>query len=218
MTRRPSRRDLLTMLSLGAGAAALPAGAFSSPLGALARTVTTAAGAPRRMVFIDIPNGVTPDANGYNDFATAGSNPTSFTLGTLTRALEPLRDELVILDNLEMRGASGDTHFGGIKALLTGRWPNGGAMGTASNISLDLYLAEKLGRVLTPRFPSLNLGVQTDSITRSYQANGTPVPPNQDPYDVYRSLFSGITGGSAGPDAALLRRLARRQSVLDSVA
>lgn len=220
---KPTRRDLLTMLTLGAGAGmfALSGSARGSPLSSILDSVLTATGAPKRIVFIDVPNGVTPGdngvSNGYDEFVKAGPTPSEYSLGVLTQPLEPLREELVLIDNLEMKNWAGDTHFGGIKTLLTGRWPSD-PKGPAAHMSIDLYLAEKLGKVLTPAFPSINLGVQSHSITRSYRMDGTPVPPNQDPYEVYKQMFSGLTSGGTAPDPLALHRLGRRKSVLDFVA
>jgi hypothetical protein len=55
-----------------------------------------------------------------------------------------------------------------------------------------------------------------DSVTYSYGADGTGVPSNNDPLNIYTRVF-GALDPAGGPDPALLRRLARRQSVLDSV-
>jgi hypothetical protein len=66
--------------------------------------------------------------------------------------------------------------------------------------------------------------VQTDGDGHSRLADGTPVAPNEDPYDGYKKLFAGLVAPTApvsqtpeAPDPAVVGRLARRQSVLDYV-
>ncbi|HET9930398.1 MAG TPA: DUF1552 domain-containing protein, partial [Polyangiaceae bacterium] len=85
--------------------------------------------------------------------------------------------------------------------------------GWGSGISLDQYLAQKLNPMTT--FKSLQVGVHVrDTEVRariSYLAADQPVPPREDPQDVYNALFGAVTGG-AGPSQRLL---AQRKSVFD---
>jgi hypothetical protein len=59
------------------------------------------------------------------------------------------------------------------------------------------------------------MGCMCDGVTYSYAADGTGVPSNSDPVNVYGKIFAAL--GPTAADATLMRRLARRQSVLDVV-
>ena len=198
-----SRRELLQALTVGAGSLAFARrGLAATPV------------LPRRIVFFPIANGVTD----YSDFASAGAMPSTFTLGPFTAQLEKLglRDQLVLIDNLEMKRAveNVDTHFCGMTQVLTGPYPADHMTQRSAHVSLDQYLAKTLAPS-TP-FGELYMGTMCDSLSYSYLADGTSVPPNSNPLDVYAKVFGSLNPN--GADAALRKRLARRRTVLDSVA
>ena len=72
--------------------------------------------------------------------------------------------------------------------------------GWGSGQSLDQYLAGKLAPPTT--FKSLQLGVHVrDTEVRariSYAARRQPIPPREDPKDVFAALFGTTTGGTPG--------------------
>ena len=217
--RHITRRNLLATLAVGAGGIA----AFDAPLrrwlipnadAAPASTLPLA-----RVVFMAFSHGLPDDSNGRTDFSVYGGSPTNYTLGMLTAPLMPLMNEMTIVDSLSMYvpHIGDDTHLLGTVQLLTGLYPPQFANGVSSNISIDQYLGQKVGTVVTPGLPNLVLGVQSDGLTYSYADDGSPVTGIDDPYAVYSKLFSSLQSGSTGPSAAMLDRLARRKSVLDSV-
>jgi len=118
----------------------------------------------------------------------------------------------------------GGLHQKGIGGLFTGAQLQSGALfvdgcgqtaGWANGISVDQELAKTLA-VGTP-IKSLELGVRaTENDVQgriSYAGPGAPLPPMNDPSEVFQRLFSGF--GQNTDQLAELR--ARRQSVLDTV-
>jgi hypothetical protein len=207
-----SRRALLQALTVGAGALAFGNGR-PGEIVRPARAEPTAT--PKRLIIFPIANGVIDHA----DFGTPGASPTSFTLGPMLAPLEAagLRNDLVCLGNLEMRRPIHlDTHFGGLVQLLTGTQPVSAAPegDRSSHESLDQYAGPIVSRGLN--WPSLYMGTMCNIRTYSYAKDGSGIPADSDPKNVYKNVFGSLmTGGP--PDPAILRRLARRQSVLDHV-
>ncbi|HEX6767408.1 MAG TPA: DUF1552 domain-containing protein, partial [Polyangiaceae bacterium] len=68
-------------------------------------------------------------------------------------------------------------------------------------------------------FKSLQLGVHVrDTEVRAriaYRASNQPIPPREDPKDVFSALFGGTTGMPGMPDPAAERLRLQRQSVFD---
>src|SRR5262249_44614352 len=89
--------------------------------------------------------------------------------------------------------------------------------GWGSGQSLDQYLVGRLQPNTT--FPSLQVGVHVrDTEVRariSYAGADMPIPPREDPQDVFATLF-GMSSGSGTPDPALMRLWAQRKSVFDA--
>jgi BMFP domain-containing protein YqiC len=92
--------------------------------------------------------------------------------------------------------------------------PHPGSGGFRNTISLDQYIAERIGH--QTRFPSLTLGVNVQQGVRSlsWTASGVLIPCEEKASDVFKRLF--VQGTPAEVDAQL-RRLAQGQSVLDAV-
>lgn len=92
--------------------------------------------------------------------------------------------------------------------------PHPGSGGFRNTISLDQYIAERIGH--ETRFPSLTLGVNVQQGQRSlsWTASGALIPCEEKPSDVFRRMF---VQGSPAEVAAQLRRLERGQSILDAV-
>lgn len=205
---RLDRRDLIKTLAVGAGTVALadarPGRAQSAAL-------------PKRVVFIYTPNGVPEHGPGYDELAKMNGSPSDFTLGEMTaEPLGPYKSKMVVAESIRMFEQRGDTHIGGYAQGLTGK-PLDSQM-RATNLSIDQYLADKVGRAATPKWPLLNIAMQASGASRL--ADGTVARANMNPYDVYSKLFDGLMTGtptSEGPDPRVLDRLARRKSVLDAV-
>jgi hypothetical protein len=89
--------------------------------------------------------------------------------------------------------------------------------GWGSGQSLDQYLAGRLSPPTT--FKSLQLGVHVrDAEVRgriSYSAADQPLPPRENPRDVFSALFGAATPTPNAPNAALERPWAQRKSVFD---
>ncbi|MSU67865.1 MAG: hypothetical protein CK548_06925 [Opitutia bacterium] len=92
--------------------------------------------------------------------------------------------------------------------------PHPGSGGFRNTISLDQYIAERIGH--ETRFPSLTLGVNVQQGQRSlsWTAAGALIPCEEKPSDVFRRMF---VQGSPAEVAAQLRKLERGQSILDAV-
>ncbi len=92
--------------------------------------------------------------------------------------------------------------------------PHPGSGGFRNTISLDQYIAERIGP--ETRFPSLTLGVNVQQGQRSlsWTGSGVLIPCEEKPSDVFKKLF--VQGSPAEVDAQL-RKLAQGQSILDAV-
>ena len=184
---------------------------------------------PTRLVVFMTPNGT------RNSMFWPTGSETNFQLGTLVTPLEPWKSKLVFprgirlnpsLQNGALGGTLGSEHARGTGGLLTARPLNSGTefesfgnttSGWGSGQSIDQYLAERLAPPTTHK--SLQLGVHVrDAEVRariSYSASNMPIPPRENPTDVFAALFGNMTGGGDMPDPALERLRAQRQSVFD---
>lgn len=193
-----------------------------------ARRVEGQTATPTRLVVMHTPNGTR-----NNMFWPTGSE-TSFTLPALTQPLEPHIPKLLFvkgirlcdaLQNGALGGTLGSEHARGTGGLLTGRPLNSGSQfksfgnttsGWGSGQSLDQYLVDRLNPP-TPH-KSLQVGVHVrDTEVRariSYRASNQPIPPREDPKDVFTALFGNMMPGGMS-DAALERLWAQRKSVFD---
>ncbi len=93
--------------------------------------------------------------------------------------------------------------------------PHPGSGGFRNTISLDQYIAERIGHLT--RFPSLNLGVNVQQGVRSlaWTGSGALIPCEEKPSEVFRRLF---LQGSPSETETQVRRLDLGRSILDSVA
>jgi len=187
-----NRRALLR----GLGATALLA-----PFAQLTSLRSARAAAPKRAMFVYVPDGCIPAI-----WHPTGSE-TSFTLPVMSAPLQPIQDKLVFLKGLTMY-AGGATHEGGIAKVLTG----------VSAKSLDVFLGEQIG-TSTP-FRSLQLGVgatfQNGSGSMSYVGEGQPVNPEDDPTNAFSRVFGSVASASGNDDAAAKLLQRQKQSVLDA--
>ncbi|HEV2393572.1 MAG TPA: DUF1552 domain-containing protein [Verrucomicrobiae bacterium] len=93
--------------------------------------------------------------------------------------------------------------------------PHPGRGGFRNTISLDQFIAERIGHLT--RFPSLNLGVNVQQGARSlaWTSSGVLIPCEEKASDVFKRMF--IQGTKDETDAQV-RRLELGQSILDAVA
>jgi hypothetical protein len=188
--------------------------------------------APTRFVVFSTPNGA------RNSLFWPSGSETDFSLPMFTAPLESFKDRLLFLRGIRLNdslqngalgGTVGSEHARGTGGMLTARPLKSGTeflsfgnttSGWGTGQSLDQYLAEHLAPPTT--FPSLQVGVHVrDSEVRariSYAGAEQPVPPREDPADVFDALFGNLPmeGGDADTeDPALARLRAQRRSVFD---
>lgn len=165
-------------------------------------------GAKRLAVFFS-PNGTIPSKLG----TTGSGTGFDFAAGSILEPLSALKDQLIVMRNLEFKNAT--NHEGGMKAMLTG---DGNASSPSKGMSVDQFIAKEIGA--QSRFGSMEFGVQTSAwgagvqTRMSYLAPDQFASPDDDPASAYRRLFGSapVGGGDAEP---VDRRLARRLSILD---
>jgi len=161
---------------------------------------------PRRMFAICNNLGLLPE-NFFPTEAGAGYTPSPY-----LELLKEHRSDLTVFS-----GVSHPEVDGGHPAdncFLTAA-PHPGSGGFRNTISLDQYIAERIGHLT--RFPSLNLGVNVQQGVRSlaWTGSGVLIPCEETPSDVFRRLF---LQGSAAETEKQVRRLELGRSILDSVA
>ncbi len=222
-----SRRGFLR--GLGA-AVALPALESFRPLlaaGAERAIATTASGAPLRMAFLYIPNGVNMDL--WRPKGTTAS----YKLGETFKPVEALRDHFQVFSGFEQKNASGGQdgagdHARGVASFLT----SARALKTAGSdiklgVSVD-QVAANAAQNLT-RLASLELSAegvrksgQCDSgyscayqFNLSWRSEDQPMTPESNPRAVFERLFGAGTNKERA--ANLGQRYASKKSVLDFV-
>lgn len=200
---------------------------FDAMVPALAAPGASAAKSPVRLGFVYHPTGMimkqwTPAAEGA-----------AFEFTPTMKALEPFRENLVVLSGLaQVNGrALGDgpgDHAREGATWLTGVHPKKteGA-GIHCGVSADQIAARELGK--QTQLASLELGLESPSLaggcdsgyscaytnTVSWRSETTPLPVEFNPRTVFERLFGD--GDSTDP-AARLRLLEERRSILDYVA
>lgn len=209
-----SRRHFLQTLGVGAlGLSCLNT----------SRTLAQNKPLPKRFVLFFSPNGTIPEAWG-----TDGSE-TDFTFRRILEPLEPYRSKVCVLEGLDMKSTDvgpGDGHQKGMGHLFTGvELLPGDVKGGcdscppasfASGPSVDQVIARQIGK--DTRLSSLELGLSVgggeDAWTRMiYRDRGQPLPPEQDPVQVFERVFAGLEQDPFGVE----RRKALKKSVLDFV-
>jgi hypothetical protein len=192
---RLSRRTLLRGSSLAA-TAAIPLLDAERVFG----QATT--GAPTRLVIFTTPNGTRA-----NSFWPTGTE-TNFTLNTFTSVLQSLKSKLTFLKGVQLNAAvqargAGSMHARGTGGMLTARPLGAGSFrsfagntsGWGTGQSIDQYLVTRLAPP-TP-FKSFHVGVHVrDTEVRariSYSGANQPIPPREDPKDVFSALFAGAS-------------------------
>lgn len=191
-----------------------------------ARGQDAPAAGPKRLVLLYNPNGTIPDAF----WPAAGASEVDFTLGSILEPLAAFKDRMLLLRGLdiavaEAAGLPGGPHQRGIGGLFTGSELQTGTMadgdgslaGWANGTSIDQEVVHRLNPPTL--LPSLELGVratQADVMARiSYSGPGSPVPPMNDPREVFQRLNSGFVNDLAGPEQAAARE--QRRLVMSAV-
>lgn len=211
---RLSRRQLLA----GAGglAVALP---LMGSLSAQADPVRP----PKRLLLMYTANGVIPDAW----WPAPGPSESEFQLAAIHEPLAPFKDRLLLFTGVDLKVALsgvGGLHQRGIGGLFTNQTLQEGTAfvdgcgqtsGWANGISVDQEVAKHIGQGTL--FTSLELGVRAlDNDVQgriAYAGPGRPLPPMNEPREVYDRLFATLGPGGGPVDELLFRR----RSVLDTV-
>lgn len=217
-----SRRNFIRGLGL---CVALPAFESLYPLSAAA--ARAAAGVPKRMAFVYVPNGMIPSAwwpqGEGRDFTLAGS----------LQPLEPWRSHIQVIAGLDNRSADAEADGAGDHARASGTFLTGvrikktAGSDIHAGISIDQVAAGQIGHLT--RFPSLEL--TCDDVRKSgdcdsgyacaYEYNlawrspTQPLAPEPNPRLAFERLF-----GAGSPDervANLKRRQREQRSILDYV-
>lgn len=164
-----------------------------------------AAEPPRRMLIIANNLGVLPKPFFPQ---TAGR---SYELSPYLRELADFRDDFTVFSGLSHPGVTGG-HSADNCLLTAAR----GAFksGFRNSISLDQFVAEKLGQVT--RFPTLNLGVNIDKGNRSlsWTRDGVLLPAEDSAPNLYARMF---VQGDRESVARQMHRLQSRGSILDTL-
>src|SRR5882724_11228025 len=203
LSRRKFLRAAGTLLSLPLLDAMTPSFA------ATARRIaagTTPGGKPRRLFGICNNLGLLPEH--FFPKETGRDYP----LSPYLEVLKEYRDDFSVFS-----GVSHPDVDGGHPAdncFLTAA-PHPGSGGFHNTISLDQYIAERIGHLT--RFPSLTLGVNVQQGLRSlsWTGSGVLIPCEEKAADVFRRMF--LQGTKAETDAQV-RKLETGQSILDAVA
>jgi hypothetical protein len=211
---RFSRRSFLT--AIGLGPALLP----------LLDVELAHAQTPAKCAFIFVwPNGMLSrtSATGWP------GEGTNFAFKPFMASLEPLRSDLLLLDNINYRflrdsTAPENTGHACYPGMLTGALFKAPGTGTSSIVaggaSIDQYIGSSLVKGGFKGRASLNLGVFVKSTGRlSWRGAGDAVVPVTDPYRAFTDVFGSNTGGggTTTPDPAVKRAIAMKKSILDMV-
>ncbi len=200
--RAVSRRQFLR----GAGIVmSLPLLESMLPAFARGATAKAAAAKPRRMLGICNNLGLLPD-----QFFPKQTGR-GYALSPYLEHLKAHRDDFTVFSGVSHPDVDGG-HPADICFLTAA--PHPGSGGFRNTISLDQYIAERIGH--ETRFPSLTLGVNVQQGVRSlsWTASGVLIPCEEKPSDVFKKLF---VQGTPAEVEAQLRKLAQGQSILDAV-
>jgi hypothetical protein len=224
LSRRTFLRGLGACLALPAFESFRPLAlrAAAAPAGAV-----TTAGAPLRMAFVYVPNGMIQDA------WWPGGEGADYKLAETMRPLEPLRDKIQVLGGLDHQNATAGPDGAGDHARASGTFLTGvrvrktAGSDIQAGPSIDQLTAQRVGHLT--RFPSLEL--TSDKVRKSgncdsgyscaYQYNlswkseGTPVAPEPNPRLVFERLFGSGAPGERAKN--LQRRQKQQRSILDFV-
>lgn len=215
-----------------AGMGASAAGMFLRPMFASAADAPP----PARLLIVHRPCGTRPE-----NFFPQGGDAKNFTLGSITKAFEPLRENMVILSGIKCPrdgGWSGDQHAAGLITMMTGKRfigipgttnidsdPNAKNL-VANDKSIDQLLLEKsallnggvkrvpVDSLQSTAFRQSSVGLPAFRVMSYSKSNG-PLFPESRAQTQFDQLF-GSTGAGLTPDV-LARLRAQKKGVLDFV-
>ena len=119
------------------------------------------------------------------------------------------RNDFTVFSGLSHPDQSGaDGHSSEMTWLTSARNP--GLGGFRNSISLDQFVAEKIG--IETRFPSLTLG--TNNVSQSYTRSGVMIPADTKPSSVFAKLF---INGSKDEVQRQMKKLREGRSIMDTV-
>lgn len=198
-----SRRKILRQFGLSA--------AIAPFLPMLEQEVSAQGNVPKRLFLCHYPHGMV-----RRTWLPSGTR-NNFTLNPdMHSALRPVKDRLIIFNNIDMRRNKDLGHRSGMAGLWTGAntTPEGEGR-LATGPSIDQVLASRLKP--QTRFSSLQFGVRTrDRIGAAaitiYKGSEQPVLPERNPIRMFERIFGGN-----GQSLEELRLRSLRGSVLDNV-
>jgi Protein of unknown function (DUF1552) len=160
---------------------------------------------------------------GADHWAPTGTE-TNFTLSPILAPLAPVQNNILVLDNIDLKSAVGEQHQSGIIAFLTGTTQANAGTGYSTGPSIDQVLSTTLSA--GKKKPSQQMAVRwatgkshgnlSPINCANFENNATPspIPPDLDPQQIFTDLFGSLTTGpSTGPSATTVRQ----QSILDFV-
>jgi BMFP domain-containing protein YqiC len=202
VSRRQFLRGAGIVLSLPLLESMLPAFSFAKEKPGLAG----AAGKPRRMLAICNNLGLVPDQFFPKETGRG------YALSPYLQHLVSHRDDFTVFSGVSHPDVDGG-HPADICFLTAA--PHPGSGGFRNTISLDQYIAERIGHLT--RFPSLTLGVnvQQGVHSLSWTGSGVLIPCEEKASEVFKRLF---IQGTPAEVATQMRNLDRGQSILDAVA
>ena len=198
-----SRRHLLqgaASVSIG-----LPLLEIMSPAVATASEKAKSESEAKRLCVLYKGCGVFPHA-----WDIAGGTETEFELSSLLKPLEAVKDDLLVLRNLDhLFGKNNGGHLVAPSLSMTGALPD---KSKKSYSSIDQVVADEIGKLT----PVKSLQLTADSLWKqhpwinylSHDKHGNPIPPDRDPGLVFDKLFRGMNNET-------YRR--QTKSVLDAV-
>ena len=197
---------------------------------ALSAMAQTPAKPVRRMGFVYLPNGVSMNFKGVNNWKPVGEG-NSFQFSRILSPFAPFRDRMTVVSGtahgqaeVMNDGANGD-HSRGTSTWLTGVHPKHTEGSDVRNgVSADQIAAQYWGKD-TP-LPSLELGLDINYLagacengyacaymnTLAWSSPTTPLPTENNPRVVFERLF-----GDGGTSAQRLAQARAQRSILDSV-
>ena len=203
-SKRISRRTMLRGMGVAMGLPMLEA--MTPVFGKLFMAASVDTKSPRRMLAVCNNLGILP-----NEFFPVDAGY-EYSLSPYLKNLTDFRNDFTVLSGVSHPGVDG-SHSSDVSYLTAAPHPGGG--GFRNSISLDQYIASKIGD--TTRFPSITLGVNAKQGRRSlsWTDAGVLIPCEDKASEVYKQLF--IQGSSDEIDAQL-RKLKLGESIMDTVA
>jgi hypothetical protein len=186
------------------------------------------AGAPRRLVVIQRPNGTI-----RNRWLPNGAGPGA-TLGPILEPFTDLFPRMVVTQGLDIVTSNGGnaSHEGGLVTLMTGN-PIGPSRPPSNDdwenttASMDQVLATSASMLSSAPVPSVQLAAhnrqegapEIANLAMSYSDADAPLFPEVKPSLVYQRLFGNLLPGGMTEEnaAALARARAKNKSVLDFI-